>query len=122
MKPVYAVDIDGTICEELPSEKYNGMTKEDYAKLKKIRHKVKLLRRIKRLGYEIYYYTARSWTLFQVTKEWLEKKGFPKGVLICGKMFYFRLLDDKMVGFKELTDEYIYQDAKEYMEKFKERE
>lgn len=88
-RKVIVVDLDGTICEELPTfERYAARPLPD-AKRR--------LEALRLAGYRILVYTARSWPEYQMTYDWLRDHEMPFDLLICGKPVAYRWVDDRSV-------------------------
>jgi uncharacterized HAD superfamily protein len=85
------IDIDGTICEEGPT------FERSLAKPK--RNAVGALHLLKWAGYHITLYTARSWSEYAMTEEWLKRHAIPYDLLICGKPVYDLWIDDRAMKF-----------------------
>lgn len=86
-----AVDLDGTL--SLPTYPKIGIgkllpgAKEGMDELRKT-------------GYKIVIYTARPWGDKLAIKNWLEDHQIPFDEIVCGKLLYKRLIDDR-AGFKD---------------------
>jgi len=85
------IDIDGTICEEKPTfEKC----------LAKIKPGAKeFIKKLKLDGNFIILYTARSWSEYNMTKDWLSKNNISYDLLMCGKPTYDIWIDDRAIKF-----------------------
>ena len=57
---------------------------------------VELVRR----GFTICYHTARSFSGYVETMDWLDRNGFPKGQLVMGKPNYRWMLGDECISSK----------------------
>ncbi len=84
-----AVDIDGTLCPECKrGDRFfaqpNLVTRD-------------FLNILYEAGDEIFFYTARSWEEYKLTRLWLESAGFKFTELICGKINYDVFVDDRTV-------------------------
>lgn len=84
-KPVYAIDIDGIICEE------NG----PFEKRKPINENIK---KINLLNGYIILYTSRLNSDRKVTIEWLKNNNVKYDCLITNKILYHQLIDDKSIS------------------------
>jgi uncharacterized HAD superfamily protein len=76
----YLVDLDGTICDDIPNEEF-----ERYENAILIEGAKELLEELHKDGYTITYFTAREEKDRKVTLEWLKKKGLPMDGLIMDK-------------------------------------
>jgi hypothetical protein len=76
----YLIDIDGTICDDIPNEEPERMaTAEVYPDA------LKTLNRWYEQGHIICFFTSRTEEHRQVTQEWLAKHGFLYHSLLMGK-------------------------------------
>ncbi len=76
----YLIDIDGTICDDIPNEEPERMgTAELYPDA------LKTLNRWYEQGHIICFFTSRTEEHRQVTEEWLAKHGFLYHSLLMGK-------------------------------------
>ena len=86
------IDIDGTICEEKPTfEKCLAKVKpgaEEFIKKLKLNNFIIL-------------YTARSWSEYNMTKDWLDKHNIQYDLLMCGKPTYDVWIDDRAIQFTD---------------------
>lgn len=83
-KPVYAIDIDGVLCED--DETYNYASKKP---------KKASINRLKSLDGYIVLYTARLETDREETEKWLSNNNVKYDSLIMSKLPYSELFDDK---------------------------
>lgn len=76
----YLIDIDGTICDDIPNEQPDRMaTAEVYPDA------LETLNRWYDEGHIIYFFTSRTEEHRQVTEAWLKKHGFKYHGIIFGK-------------------------------------
>ncbi len=76
----YLIDIDGTICDDIPNEQPERMaTAEVYP------DPLETLNRWYDEGHIIYFFTSRTEEHRQVTEAWLKKHGFKYHGIIFGK-------------------------------------
>lgn len=87
-----AIDIDGTVCEELRTYS-KGMAKPLPDALSSVNS-------LYDKGHEIVFYTARSWPEYEMTKDWLDRHGFKYHQLIMGKLNYDVFIDDRSIRFE----------------------
>ena len=79
-KKNYLIDIDGTVGEDIPNEEPERMvTAEAYPDA------VETINRWYSEGHHICFFTARTEDHREVTKTWLEEKGFHYHTLLMGK-------------------------------------
>jgi len=84
---VIAIDIDGTICEECKT--FDRFLAKPIEKAKFVVNK------LYEEGNTILLFTARSWSEYRITKEWLKIHEFNYHELIMGKPFYNVFIDDR---------------------------
>lgn len=82
-----AFDLDGTLCEEVPTFE-KSMAKPIPGALERVNI-------LHDTGDFIMIYTSRGWSEYKMTEDWLKKHGFRYDLLICGKPLYDVLYDDK---------------------------
>ncbi len=76
----YLIDIDGTICDDIPNEEPERMaTAEHYPDA------LETLNRWYEQGHIIYFFTSRTEEHREVTEKWLEEKGFKYHGMLMGK-------------------------------------
>ncbi len=104
-----AVDVDLTLCEERGDLEYIDVPPKLGA--------VAAMQKLKNAGHEIIIYTARGMGSFKgdlgliyaktlpVLEEWLNKHDIPYDDIVCGKILYDVLIDDKAMTFKDNWDE-----------------
>ena len=90
MTRTVVVDLDGTLCNELPTFERALATPKEGAK--------ELLISLKELGYTIIIYTARGWAEFTMTQNWLYSNNLYYDVLLMGKPVYDIWIDDRAVN------------------------
>ena len=103
------VDIDGTICEEIP---FRGKTAEHYLAQKPFTDRIQHINNLYNQGHEIHYWTARGGTTgkdwSELTKDQFAKWGVLYTTLSFRKPHYDIWIDDKA------------REANEYFRKIKE--
>lgn len=87
------IDIDGTICEELPTF--------EKSLANPIAGALESVNKLYDSGVFIIFYTARGWAEFKMTENWLKSHGFKYHTLICGKPVYDMWIDDRAVKFTD---------------------
>ena len=97
---IYYIDIDGTICEDIPIK---GKTEAEYRQQKPYPQRIEVINRLYELGNEIHYWTARGatrgidWT--DLTREQLEEWGCKYHQLHMGKIMQMQQqLANQMMG------------------------
>lgn len=76
----YLIDIDGTICDDIPNEEPERMgTAEHYPDA------LETLNRWFEQGHIIYFFTSRTEEHREVTERWLQEKGFRYHGMLMGK-------------------------------------
>lgn len=76
----YLIDIDGTICDDVPNEEPERMGQvEPYADA------LEIINKWYEQGHIIYYFTSRTEEHRQITEEWLRKHGFKYHGMLMGK-------------------------------------
>lgn len=80
IKKVFLIDIDGTICEDIPNEKA-----EKFPKAKHFPDALEILNGWYDEGHNITFFTARTSEHREVTEKWLADKGFKYHSLITDK-------------------------------------
>jgi histidinol phosphatase-like enzyme len=89
----YVFDLDGTICNEMPTfEKSLAIPDKDV---------VDKVNELYYAGNFITIYTARGWAEYNMTKKWLETNNVNHNLLICGKPIYDVWVDDKACNIKD---------------------
>jgi hydroxymethylpyrimidine pyrophosphatase-like HAD family hydrolase len=82
-----AFDLDGTLCVEgKGSERMFAAVNFDNRDL---------VNRAYREGHEVFIFTARPWSDYQMTLWWLRENGFNFTALVCGKLNYDKMLCDR---------------------------
>jgi hydroxymethylpyrimidine pyrophosphatase-like HAD family hydrolase len=76
----YLIDIDGTICEDIPNEEA-----ERFPVAKVFPGAVEWVNGLYEDGHYIFFFTAREHKHFHVTYQWLEKHGFKFHSIITNK-------------------------------------
>tara|TARA_R100000388_G_C7235840_1_gene157760 strand:+ start:315 stop:635 length:321 start_codon:yes stop_codon:yes gene_type:complete len=83
-------DIDGTICDEAPTfEKCLS---------KPINEMIEVVNDCYNKGCFVILYTARSWSEFRMTEDWLKKNNVLYNLLLCGKPTYDLWVDDRAIS------------------------
>ena len=85
-------DIDGTLCEELPTF--------EKSLARPIDKMINLINECYRSGQFIILYTARSWSEYKMTEMWLKQNGVLYSLLLCGKPTYDLWVDDRSINAK----------------------
>jgi len=76
MNKVWLIDIDGTVCDDVPNE-----TPELFVTAKPLEGALEKVKEMEKTG-EIWFFTARTSEHAEATEAWLDKHGFPyKGVI-----------------------------------------
>ena len=76
----FLVDIDGTICEDIPNEEPERMKTA-----KVFPDALKHVNQWYKEGHVIYFFTSRTEDLRAITEEWLKKNGFLYHGMLMGK-------------------------------------
>ena len=76
----YLIDIDGTICDDIPNEEPERM-----ATAKHYPDALETLNRWFDQGHIIFFFTSRTEEHREVTEKWLEEKGFKYHGMLMGK-------------------------------------
>lgn len=76
----YLIDIDGTICDDIPNEEPERM-----ATAKHYPDALETLNRWFEQGHIIYFFTSRTEDHRKVTEDWLNEKGFKYHGMLMGK-------------------------------------
>ncbi|MDO4880519.1 MAG: HAD family acid phosphatase [Capnocytophaga sp.] len=76
----YLIDIDGTICEDIPNEQPERMRTA-----KAFPDALTTIKKWYAQGHIIYFFTSRTQEHRQITEEWLQNNGFPYHGIIFGK-------------------------------------
>ena len=85
------IDLDGTICsEEKTFSRALAIPKKGAAET---------IKKLKNKGYNIIIYTARSWTEYEITKNWLNKNKINFDELFMGKPIGEYWIDDRAIKF-----------------------
>tara|TARA_Y200000002_G_scaffold357632_1_gene340319 strand:- start:137 stop:463 length:327 start_codon:yes stop_codon:yes gene_type:complete len=93
---IYYIDIDGTICEDIPMK---GKTEATYRAQMPFEERIEEINRLYDQGHEIHYWTARgatsgkNWT--ELTTEQLKKWGCKYTALHMGKPHFDIYICDK---------------------------
>jgi len=88
---IIIIDIDGTICDEVPT------FQKSMAKAKP--NAVKNINKLYKYN-TIVLYTARSWAEYKMTESWLKTNKIKYNLLICGKPIYDIWIDDRAIQFE----------------------
>lgn len=90
----YVFDLDGTICEEMPTfERFLANPKQAV---------VDKINTLYENGHTIIIFTARSWAEYDITKQWLEKYCISYDLLMCGKVIYDVWVDDRALNVTDI--------------------
>jgi uncharacterized HAD superfamily protein len=76
----FLIDIDGTICEDVPNEQPERMRH-----CQPFPDALKTLNEWYEAGHRIYFFTSRTEDLREITETWLRQHGFPYHGMIMGK-------------------------------------
>lgn len=76
----YLIDIDGTICDDIPNEEPERM-----ATAKVYPDALKTLNKWYEEGHIIYFFTSRTEDHREVTEDWLDRHGFKYHGMVMGK-------------------------------------
>jgi len=87
------IDLDGTICQELPTF--------DRSLAKPKPGAVETINKLHDAGWFIIIYTGRGWAEYKMTKYWLDAAGIKYDVLLCAKPIYDIWLDDRAICFEK---------------------
>lgn len=114
VKKIWILDIDGTICEDIPNEEAHR-----FPNAKPYLEALEIIKSWKERGDEVHYFTARLEEHREVTQKWIEKHGFPCDSLLMGKPRMkgdaeYHYIDNRTIrattmrdtSFKELTKRY----------------
>ena len=71
MKKIWLIDIDGTICEDIPNE-----TPELFLTAKPLPGALEKIKELEKIG-QVWYFTARTSEHAEATEKWLKDHGFP---------------------------------------------
>ena len=85
------IDIDGTICEELPTFEKSLAKPKSGA--------IEFVNKLYSNDVFVILYTARSWGEYKMTENWLKEHGFKYNLLMCGKPVYDVWIDDRAIKF-----------------------
>ena len=96
------IDIDGTICDE----------KRQFSRslAKPIPYAIQSLKELKKKGYILILYSARTWAEYEMTLSWLETNDVPFDQLILGKPEGDYWIDDRAIKYtnwKEVLEKII---------------
>jgi uncharacterized HAD superfamily protein len=89
-KKTIIVDMDGVICTEEKTFSRSLASPMPLA--------LTSLELIRSEGYSIIIYTARSWSEYEMTEEWLNRHKIPYDRLICGKPIGDIWVDDRAIA------------------------
>src|SRR4249920_3654491 len=76
----YLIDIDGTICDDVPNEEPERMRH-----IKPYPDALEIINKWYDQGHIIYYFTSRTEEHRSITEEWLRKHGFKYHGMLMGK-------------------------------------
>lgn len=76
----YLIDIDGTICDDIPNEEPERMATAEH-----FPDALETLNRWYDEGHIIYFFTSRTEEHREVTEKWLNEKGFKYHGMVMGK-------------------------------------
>jgi len=92
-KKIYAFDLDGTLCDEMPT--FEKSLARPYL------DRIIKVNKLYDGGNTIIIFTARGWQEYNMTKAWLDEYGVKYHQLICGKPIYHKIIDDRSWDLKE---------------------
>ena len=72
MKTIWLIDIDGTVCEDIPNEEA-----ERFLDARPLPGAIEKVRELYDRGDRITFFTSRTTEHANVTEQWLKKHGFP---------------------------------------------
>lgn len=84
----YAVDLDGTLAEDIWPEDGIGQP---------IDPAVDFCFRIKADGYKIAIWTSRPWADYEAIERWLDDHQIPWNKIVCGKLLAKVYVDDRAI-------------------------
>lgn len=87
------IDLDGVICSE------ERTFERSLAKL--LPGALESLKALNAAGHVIVIWTARGWSEYRVTFEWLSSQGIPFDQLVMGKPIFDVFIDDRAVAHEE---------------------
>lgn len=101
MKPkwTFSIDLDGVLCEKVPPEKY--------AQAKPIRENISIINTLYDKGYNIIIATSRSWSNYDLTKEWLKKHDVKYTDLCMAKVLAHYYVDDNNATLEEIYRKFV---------------
>ena len=101
-KLTIAIDVDGTVadCKDIDFEK---VKKDPYElmKAKPIKGALDAVKKLFAEGHKIVFHTSRDDSSKGVTKQWLEKHGFPFHHIECDKFVAHVYIDDRAISGRE---------------------
>lgn len=71
-KTIYLIDIDGTVCEDVPNEEAHR-----FLTAKPIEGALDMVNKVLEEGNRVTFFTARTSEHANVTEQWLKNNGFP---------------------------------------------
>lgn len=87
------IDIDGTICKELPTFE-RGLAIPQLGAVESIN-------KLYDSGETIIFYSSRGWSEYKMTKDWLDRFGFKYHQLLLGKPIGKVWIDDRAISHKD---------------------
>lgn len=85
----YAVDLDGTLAEDVwPNPGVGAPIEANVAKL----------RQVVDAGFKVIVHTARSWEAYETIEAWLNHHEIPWHRIVCGKLLAVKYVDDRGVS------------------------
>lgn len=99
IKKVVFVDLDGTLCTEEKTFERSLATPLPGAR--------EALERMRANGHTIVIWTARGWEQYRISKDWLDRHGFPYDQIIMGKPIANLFIDDRARRFDGWDKEYF---------------
>lgn len=90
----FGIDLDGTLAESVWPDRGIG---------EPIEENIQKLFQVYGEGEEIVIYTSRPWSDYNLIRHWLENHQLPYHRIVCGKMLFKCLADDRVVNASEDT-------------------
>lgn len=90
---IICVDLDGVIAED--DNNY-----PNYEDCRVMKGAVEYLASLRDAGHRIIIYTSRGWWFFEITLDWLNRKGVPFDTLVMDKPYGDVYIDDRAMKFE----------------------
>jgi hypothetical protein len=94
MTKIIVCDLDGVLCEEVPTF--------DKPLAQPIKSEIDKLNNLHFAGYTVILHTARGWAEYKTTKDWLKKNHVTYDELVMGKPIGTFIVDDR--SFKTIEE------------------